>query len=61
MKVDILTKGCYILNPLLSVVVDLICFCSAAWADMHPPGKFNLYVLFLLLIPNFFYNYIFQS
>ena len=61
MKVDILSKRRYVPDLLYSVVVDLIGFGTAAWAVMPTPGKFYLYVLFLLFIPYVFDDYIFQS
>ena len=46
MKTDILSEGCYVLDTLHSVVVDLACFGSAAWADMQTSEKLYLNVLF---------------
>ena len=43
MEIDVLAKSRYILDLLLSVVVEPICFRSTAWAAMLTTGQLKLY------------------
>ena len=61
MKIDVLAKSRYILDLLLSVVVNPICFRSTAWADMLTAGQLKLYMVGAFVFPDFFDDYIFQS
>ena len=54
-------KSRYILDLLLSVVVNPICFRSTAWADMLTAGQLKLYMVGAFVFPDFFDDYIFQS
>ena len=60
-EIDVLAKSRYILNLLLSVVVNSICLRSTTRAAMLTTGQFKLYMACAFIFPDFFDDYIFQS
>lgn len=60
-EIDVLAKSRYILDLLLSVVVNPICLRSTTWAAMLTTGQLKLYMVCTFVFPDFFDDYIFQS
>ena len=50
-----------IFDLLYTVVMDLVCYCSTAWAFMLSSWQFQLYMTLSFDFINIFYDYIFQS